>query len=91
MNEEKEGARSQQSAQQGDKSAGNMGLEAVESRSQAAEFKDLSGPQEKTERDSTRAEDEEVRRLLDEFGKMNAVRAVLMGAGGIVGLATALA
>lgn len=91
MNEEKGGARSQRSAQQSDKSASNTGLEAVERRGQAAEFRDLSGPQEKTERDSTRAEDEEVRELLDKFGKMNAVRAVLMGAGGVVGLATALA
>jgi len=91
MNEEKGGARSQRSAQGPEPNASNQGLESVESRSQAAEFKDVSGPQAKTESDSTKAEDEEVRELLGKFARLNAVRAALMGAGGIVGLATALA
>lgn len=56
-----------------------------------AEFKDLSLPMEKTERDSTPEEDEKARELLGKFRQLNMVRAFLLLGGGVVGLATALA
>jgi hypothetical protein len=36
-------------------------------------------------------EDEEVRALLEKFGRMNAWRGVLLGLGGVVGLVVGLA
>ncbi|KAK5946638.1 hypothetical protein PMZ80_000781 [Knufia obscura] len=92
MNEERGSARSEKSAKQGATSGGARSAEeSVEGKGQASQFTDLSGPQGKAEKSSTQAEDEEVRELLGKFGRMNAGRAVLMAAGGIVGLATALA
>ncbi|RYO74343.1 hypothetical protein DL764_010868 [Monosporascus ibericus] len=75
MNAEKGGARSA-----GDGVAGKGG---------ASEFTGLSRPQTRTQV-STAEEDENVRRLLEKFGKLNLVRAVLLGAGGVLGLWTAL-
>ncbi|RYP65794.1 hypothetical protein DL769_006214 [Monosporascus sp. CRB-8-3] len=75
MNAERGGARSA-----GDGVAGKGG---------APQFTDLSGPQTRTQ-ESTAAEDEKVRELLDKFGKLNLVRAFLLGAGGVLGLWTAL-
>ena len=94
LNEDKGGARSARSAQQlGDQprvQQGRTAEDSVAGEGQAEEFTDLSGPQRKTKQDSTEEEDEEVNRLLGEFGRLNAVRAVLIGFGGVVGLATAL-
>jgi len=42
-------------------------------------------------KDSTPEEDEQTRRFLDNFAKLNMVRAVLLGAGGVLGLMGALA
>ncbi|KAJ3014631.1 hypothetical protein HKX48_005030 [Thoreauomyces humboldtii] len=53
--------------------------------------KDLSGPQERTIDDFTPEEERDVRRKLVTFQWLNAVRSFLLGAGGIVGLATAIA
>ncbi|KAL1304368.1 hypothetical protein AAFC00_003371 [Neodothiora populina] len=61
-----------------------------ESHSTANQITDLSGPQSKTRDDSTAREDERARELLGKFGRMNMGRAVLIGAGGVVGLCTAL-
>ncbi|RYP13037.1 hypothetical protein DL767_010910 [Monosporascus sp. MG133] len=63
--------------------------DSVAGKGGASEFTDLSGPQTRI-RVSTAEEDEKVRRLLDMFGKLNLVRAVLLGAGGVLGLWTAL-
>ena len=89
MNEAKGGSRSRASAGQAKK--GMSAEESVDGEGQAGQFGDLSGPMEKTADASTKEEDEEVRELLGKFGRLNAVRAVLLGAGGVVGLATALA
>ncbi|RYP58746.1 hypothetical protein DL770_010370 [Monosporascus sp. CRB-9-2] len=75
MNEEKGGARS--------------AADSVAGKGGASEFTDLSGPQTRTQV-STAEEDEKVRGLLDRFGKLNLMRAVLLGAGGVLGLWTAL-
>jgi hypothetical protein len=56
-----------------------------------SQFSDLSGPQEKTQKESSKQEDAEVKQLLEKFGKLNALRGLLIGLGGIVGLAVALA
>lgn len=50
------------------------------------QFTDLSGPQGRTTKESSREEDEEVRGLLGKFGRMNLVRAAGFGIGGFIGL-----
>lgn len=90
LNEKLGGSRSQQSAKvegSGDGSA----EDSVNGKGQAPQFTDLSGPQTKTKREATPAEESEVQGLLDKFSQINYVRALLLGAGGIVGLVTALA
>ena len=49
----------------------------------------MSGPKGKTEVGTTEEEDEEVRMYLENFGRMNLVRAFQLGAGGVVDLTTA--
>ncbi|KAF4549906.1 Hypothetical protein D9617_19g102110 [Elsinoe fawcettii] len=51
---------------------------------------DLSGPQTETQQTSTREEDERVRELLTKFSQLNMLRALAVGAGGVVGLLAAL-
>ena len=55
-----------------------------------SEVTDLSGPQRKTDKETTEKVDEKVEKLLARFKAQNWVRAVLMGFGGVVGLWTAL-
>ena len=74
-----------------EKSTSSTAEDSVSGKGQPSQIKDLSGPQAKTEQSITEEEDREVRRLLEKFGRMNLAQAVLIGAGGIVGLATALA
>ncbi|KAL9593654.1 MAG: hypothetical protein Q9219_007455 [cf. Caloplaca sp. 3 TL-2023] len=104
MNEDKGGTRSERSAaekkdgggekkkkqQSGDNNK-DKALSSVGGEGQASEWKDLSGPQGKVEGEVTGEDDEKVKKLLETFGTMNMVRAVLLGGGGIVGLLTALA
>ena len=90
LNERKGGARSSRSAELGDE-GGRSAEESVDGKGQVSQWSDLSGPQGRTKADSTKAEDEEVRKLLERFGRMNAVRGLLLGLGGIVGLAVGLA
>ena len=92
MNEKKGGARSEKSAQEGQHSAGERTAnDAVSGKGDPNQITDLSGPQSKTPRDSTAKEDEEVQEMLGKFRRQNAVRALLCGLGGIVGLVAALA
>jgi hypothetical protein len=65
--------------------------ESVDGKDDVSQWWDWSPPQERTRRESSKKQDEEVRGLLDKFAKMNGVRAVLMGFGGVVGLIGALA
>ncbi|RBR19022.1 hypothetical protein FVER53590_10122 [Fusarium verticillioides] len=83
------GTRSEKAAEQ-DTSLDRSAWESVKGTGQGFEFTDLSGPQEQTERDSTAEEDEKVRSLLERFRWLNLVRAVLIGAGGVVGLYAAI-
>ena len=55
------------------------------------EFRDLSGPQGRTKRETTVDEDERARSLLGKFAVLDGVRGIFVGVGGIVGLVTALA
>jgi hypothetical protein len=90
-NEELGGSRSVKSARHGVAGRDPRSAdESVQGKNDVSEMSDLSLPQERTRKDSSRAEDEEVSQLLDKFGKMNAVRSVLLGLGGIVGLLGAL-
>jgi len=92
-NEELGGSRSKASAEYREKTGSKerSADESVGSKDDVSQWKDLSVPQEKTERQSTQAEDQEVNELLDKFGKLNMLRAVAIGSGGIVGLMAVLA
>lgn len=95
MNADKGGARSEKAARAtagaGAARPGRRTAEdSVRGEGEGDEFTDLSGPQGQTRDSSTREEDDEVRQRLTVFGRQNMVRAVLMAAGGIVGLVTAL-
>ncbi|EXK29771.1 hypothetical protein FOXG_11715 [Fusarium oxysporum f. sp. lycopersici 4287] len=79
------GTRSEKASEY-DTSTGRSAWESVKGTDEGFEFADLSGPQEQTERESTVEEDEKVRELLERFRWLNLVRAVLIGAGGVVGL-----
>lgn len=65
--------------------------ESVNGEDDVSQWFDFSPPQERTRKESNKKQDEEVRGLLEKFGKLNWVRAGLMGVGGLVGLVGALA
>lgn len=96
LNERLGGAKSSRSAELGDR-GGRSAEESVYGENQTGQFSDLSqftdvsGPAEKTGRESSAQEDAEVKNLLGKFGRLNSLRGFLIGLGGIVGLATALA
>jgi len=92
-NEELGGSRSKASAEYRENAGSKerSADESVDSKDDVSQWKDLSVPQEKTERQSTQEEDQEVNELLDKFGKLNMLRAVAIGSGGIVGLMAVLA
>lgn len=56
----------------------------------ASQWTDVSGPMEKTDLEGSEEDEGEVAELLERFKVLNWGRAVLMGAGGVVGLVTAL-
>lgn len=87
-NEQKGGKRS---AATSDEATKRSAEGSVNSEGDASQWTDLSGPQERTKEKSTREEDREVRELLEKFGQLNSVRAVLIGLGGIAGLIGSLA
>lgn len=92
LNEALGGARSARSAVEGEgKEGGKSAEESVAGEGDVNQFRDLSGPQERTEMDSSAAQDREVRELLGKFKGLNWMRAVLMGVGGVVGLVGAVA
>ncbi|KAF2448130.1 hypothetical protein P171DRAFT_206652 [Karstenula rhodostoma CBS 690.94] len=86
-NEDKGGKRSE-GAPEG--ATGRSAEKSVDGEGDGSQWTDLSGPQEHTKEDSTEEEDREVRQLLERFGKLNGVRAVLIGLGGVIGLVGAL-
>jgi hypothetical protein len=88
-NEELGGARSAESAKKG-KVGGRSAEDSVDGKDDISQWRDVSVPQGKTEKDSSEREDRETEALLSKFGQLNSVRAVLMGAGGVVGLLAAL-
>lgn len=91
MNEEKGGMRSAESARQGNEQPGNRSAEdSVNSKGEASQFTDLSGPQTKTSEETSREEDDKVQELLSRFAWMNSARALAIGTGGVVGLWAAL-
>ena len=90
MNEQKGGSRSESSARESAGKRSRSAMESVDGKGQANQFRDLSGPQQKTDNETTSEDDREVKDLLAKFGMLNGVRGVLMLAGGVVGLVTAL-
>ena len=89
-NEDKGGARSQRGAKEGDTQPGKSAMDSVDGKGQPSQLTDLSIPAEKTTQSTTADEDEEVQQLLEKFGRLNSVRAILMAAGGMAGLYAAL-
>lgn len=90
MNVEKGGARSEKSKVEDGGSGERSARDSVNGDGEAAEFTDLSGPQEKTPKESSAADDKKMRSLLDKFSALNCIRAGLVGGGGILGLWIAL-
>ena len=90
MNEEKGGSRSESSARESVGKPTRTAMESVDGKGQANQFRDLSGPQQRTDKKTTNEDDREVKDLLAKFGMLNGARGVLMLAGGVVGLVTAL-
>ena len=91
MNERKGGARSEKSAQEGSHGPGERSADdSVHGKGDINQFTDLSVPQGKAQMESTPEEDREVSELLGTFGRLNAVRALLGGIGGVAGLVAAL-
>jgi len=91
LNEHLGGTRSEKSAREGGFRSGERSADdSVAGKNDVSQFKDLSGPQTQTARESTAEEDGEVKGLLGKFGKLNFARALLAGVGGIVGLVAAL-
>jgi len=94
MNQDHGGARSEKSAQKkSDRNSygENNPIDSVNGKNEAAEFRDISGPQTQVDGRTTAEDDQKVRELLSRFSALNFARAVLIGGGGIVGLITALA
>ncbi|KAK3700345.1 hypothetical protein LTR37_016049 [Vermiconidia calcicola] len=90
LNEQKGGARSEKSAKEGKFGAGERSAEeSTGGKGDVNQFTDLSNPQTHARNESSAEEDKEVRELLGKFGRLNAVRAVLMGAGGVAGVIAA--
>ena len=95
-NEKKGGARSEQSAKESSGQDGERIRSAKESvslggKGQSSQFTDLSNPQSETAEKSTPEEDRKIKQLLSKFNRLNVGRILLQGAGGVVGLAAALA
>ncbi|KAK6443311.1 hypothetical protein LTR95_000137 [Oleoguttula sp. CCFEE 5521] len=88
LNEAKGGSRSEASAKtaKAEGVKGQSALESVDGKGQTGQFSDLSGPQEETAEGTSKAEDDEVKGLLEKFKWLNAGRAVLLAAGGVVGM-----
>lgn len=98
LNEELGGTRSKKSAEYRQEKyeqqmAGEWPRNADEStdgKDDVSQWWDWSPPQERTRRESSKKQDEEVRGLLERFGRLNWMRAGLMGVGGVVGLVASL-
>lgn len=92
-NEELGGARSAASAAYREKTGAESRTadDSVNNKNDISQWQDLSTPQEETKRDSSEKEDKQVVELLDKFAQLNMVRALAIGAGGLVGLMGALA
>ncbi|KAL2069321.1 hypothetical protein VTL71DRAFT_15659 [Oculimacula yallundae] len=91
INENLGGARSSKSAKEGRKGEeGGSAEDSVEGKGDVNEFTDLSGPQGKTDREGSEADERRAKELLGKFKWLNSVRGYLIGAGGVVGLLSAL-
>lgn len=91
MNAQRGGSRSELSAAKG--GGGDMHRSAEDSVNGLGEvnqFTDLSGPQNKTIKATSKDDEKKVRNLLEKFKLMNWGRALLLGSGGMVGLLCAL-
>lgn len=84
------GARSVKSAGQAGVGVQKSAEDSVNGYGEASQFTDLSGPQQKTLKDSSKTEDEQARELLEKFKWLNGCRALLLASGGMVGLICAL-
>lgn len=92
VNERLGGAHSERSARyrEGVGAEPRSAEESVSGKEDVSQWTDWSGPQERTRREATKEEEERVRELLGRFGRLNYVRAGLVGVGGVVGLVAAL-
>ena len=91
-NEQYGGARSEKSAKETDitSTEGRSAEDSVDGKGDVNQFTDLSDPASRTQKGTGKEENAKVMEMLGQFGRLNAVRALLIGAGGIVGLVAAL-
>ncbi|KAI7158042.1 hypothetical protein KC349_g5191 [Hortaea werneckii] len=92
LNADLGGARSKEAGRRGDARSGDRSaLDSVNGVGEGVDqWRDVSGPQEKSLRDGDEEDDRRARELLGKFGRLNLGRSVLIGLGGIVGLMTAI-
>ncbi|KAI6844153.1 hypothetical protein KC340_g2384 [Hortaea werneckii] len=92
LNADLGGARSEEAERRGDARPGDRSaLDSVNGEGEGVgQWRDVSGPQEKSLRDGDEEHDRRSRELVGKFGRLNMGRSVLIGLGGIVGLLTAI-
>lgn len=93
MNSERGGARSVRAAEvlaSGGEKRDRSKDDLIRGAGEGDQLADMSGPLGELPERTTEGEDEKVREMLGLFARQNLVRAVLMAAGGVVGLITAL-
>ncbi|GAB1739827.1 hypothetical protein NU219Hw_g4762t1 [Hortaea werneckii] len=92
MNADLGGARSEEAGRRGDvRARDRSALDSVNGKGEGVDqWTDVSGPQERTWRDGSEEDDRRAKELLGKFGRLNMVRSILIGLGGIVGLVTAI-
>lgn len=92
LNADLGGARSEEAGKRGDATpGGRSALDSVNGRGEGVgQWRDVSGPQERTLRDGSEEDDRRAKELLGKFGRLNMCRSILIGLGGVVGLVTAI-
>ena len=92
LNADLGGARSEEAGKFGDATPGDRSaLDSVNGKGEGVgQWRDVSGPQEKTLRNGSEEDERRARQLLGKFGRLNMGRSILIGLGGIVGLVTAI-
>ncbi|RMZ23188.1 hypothetical protein D0859_12776 [Hortaea werneckii] len=87
LNADLGGARSEEAGRKGDAQPGDRSaLDSVNGKGEGVgQWRDVSGPQEKTSKGGSEENERKAKELLGTFGRLNMGRSILIGLGGIVG------